>query len=615
MKLPVLNNFLKANNKFGGFGGIEEDGLYDAINLVCSDKCHTRNARKAVMLYDTTPDQIIPCENRLFFRFGNTLKEVIKKPDGTLEENGAEYSLKNLNPSPDRKVILWEDEVYVLPDNIQVGVDKWYPFGTEYSSALAFPFVNARTLFYPNSFASSNYCPDAEFLRVGMKLRFSWVPSKVFTITTIEKKNVTYEEGVFEEGIRVTLDSNVSKYDSVPTNATAEYTNPQNRPILNDLVIGYNHSIYFWGESIVIYSVDSDYSFSLRDFFKEGQMVKISGSSLEENNATLRIIDISEHTLRFDREMAPIYEADKTIITITPIIPDFSHFLITEDRLFGIENSSGKFYISALKNPFLFYDKSTLKEDSWSVKINGNCTGIAGWKDNIICFTEDGGFRILGYHALNFGLRQLSLNGIKKGYGNTLVRVGDTLYYASEKGIMKYSGGSDKKISNSILKLTHIESTIADGTFVYMLSNNRIWVYDTEMERWWSEDAENITELFEFGGEKYLQSPGAIYVIDETTSTACKWSFELPFLKNHTSKKVIPLHFTLDYSSDTNCELSLYFRGHGQSYWQKCGSYNLENEGTIKIPLIKKHSKDFKIRVEGKGTFSPDLWCIYYKNT
>ena len=96
MKLPVLNNFLKANNKFGGFGGLEEVGLYDAINLVCSDKCHTRNARKAVMLYDTTPDQIIPCENRLFFRFGNSLKEVIKKTDGTLEENGIEYSLKNL---------------------------------------------------------------------------------------------------------------------------------------------------------------------------------------------------------------------------------------------------------------------------------------------------------------------------------------------------------------------------------------------------------------------------------------------------------------------------------------------------------------------------------------
>lgn len=613
MKLPIFNTSSKASNEVGAFSGIGDDGLVDSVNLVCAEKCHVRNKRQAVMLCDEEPDQIIPLENRLFFRYGNLLKEIISGDDGSLEENGTTYSLKELSPAPDRKLILWEDELHVFPDNIRVGNDVWLPFARDCAPSVAFPFINPCTLYYDSGYSGMDYCDQAGSLKVGMKLRFSWV-EKSFTIKTIEPKKLIFEDGYIEEGYRITLDADVPNYKSIPSKATVDYADPKNRPILNSLMIGYNHTVRFSGRSFVVSDPGSNYFFSFKDYFRKGQMVKISGSSKAYNNTTARILDVRDTILSLDFEFDPIEEADKTVITIEPVIPDFSHFLLTEDRLFGVENSSGKFYISALKNPFLFYDSPELPEDSWSVKINGKSNGIALWKDCIICFTEDGGFRILGYNALNFGLRQLSLNGIKNGCSSSLVRVGDTLYYCSEKGVMKYSGGSDKKISNANLKISDIKSTIADGNFVYMLSNGRIWVYDTEMERWWSEDARSIINLFKFKGQKYFVASRAIYLEKDEISDTINWSFELPVLKSVNGKKVIPIYFYMDYLSNTNCEFTLYFKPFGDDVWEHCGSYNLKGEGRKKIQIPKRYCNGFKIKAEGKGNFYPDFWSIAYKN-
>ena len=612
MKLPIFKNFSKPLNQTGVFNGIGENKLFDVVNLICNERCHTRKPRKAVMLNQTPPDQIIPCDNRLFFRFGNSLKEIIKNPDGSFSENGNNYALTDISPAPDRKLIIWEDDLYVLPDNIMVGTDVWVPFARSYSTAIAFPFINARTLYYPNGYSTSDYCDDAAYLEVGMKIRFSWAPSKIFTVKTIENKFESYEGGTVEVGIRITLDSNVPNYNSIPNNATAEYTSAKNRPILNDLMIGFNHTVSFSGHTLTVFSSGGNYYLPLSTYFKEGQDVKISGSSIAENNGYTKITGVSDTSLRFEKSFTYVREAQNKVITITPIIPDFSHFLLTENRIFGVDNSRGKFYISALNNPFLFYDSPTTQEDAWSIKINGTATGIALWKDNVICFTEDSGFRILGYHALNFGIRQLSLNGIKKGAGKSLVRVGDTLYYFSKKGIMKYSGGSDKKISREIPFNLNVDVAVTDDAFVYMLSDDRIWVYDTEIEHWWSENAENITDLFKFDGERYLATPEAIYLAECDLDIKVNWSFELPTFNSRNCKKLKPLYMLLNCMENTNSIFTVYFREYGKSNWQNCGIHTAKGEKIIKIPLPKNHCDGFKIKVLGSGDFYPDFWTVYF---
>ena len=615
MKLPTFSAFSKPQSVSGIFNGVGPEGLEDAKNLVCTDFCRTRRPRRAVYFHKTKPDQIIVCENRLFFRFGNTLKEIVKTSDGSFAEGEKEYQLNNYSADTDRKLIMWDEKLYVLPDNIQIGEDVWLSFAESYAVSVALPFINSRTLFYTSGYDGGERCNAAYTLSIGMKLRFSWISDKVFTIKTIEtKSSITAEGDIIDEGLRIMLDDDVSRYKSPPSDAKIKYSNPRNRPILNDLWIGYNQNLEFSGKDIYFYSSDGNYNLDINNYFKVGQRVKIGGSSVSRNNVTAKITYINNNSISFDYDFRGIVEAEKTVITLTPLIPDFSHILLTEDRLFGVDNSTGKLYISALKNPFFFYDNPKDAQDAWEVKINGTATGITLWQDNIICFTESGGFRILGYTALNFGIRQLSLNGIKKDCGDSLVRVGDTLYYYSEKGVMKYSGGSDKKISNGLMALNGVKTSITDGAFVYMLGNDRIWVYDTDSEVWWSENGENISQIFNFDSNRYLCTDDVIYLAESDNDTTVNWEFALHFLPNNTSKTVQPVNYLLSCSKDTDCVLTLFSRAYGETEWKNCGVYTIKGEGITKIPLFKTHCSGFMIRAEGYGRFSPESWTAYYRN-
>ncbi len=615
MKLPIFKSNSKPTVISGGFGGIGEKSLLDMVNLAYSGYCKTRNPRKNVLDLSTEPDQIITCENRLFLRYANTLKEVIVDFDGSLKELTQEYILSELDPSPDRKLVGWEGKIYVFPDKLQIGLDSWDIFAENIPLSTALPFVNSRTLFYPEDDKTEGFCSDALNLKVGMKLWFPWVLDTFFTIKTIEDYLIPTDDlsGYVKTGRRITLDKDVPDYNCLPTDAWIDYCNPQNRPILNDLSIGFNHKVTFSGNKIIMTCSDTAYKIPLNEFFKIGQTVDISGSSVARNNTVAKIIDIQSNCLCLNHTFAAVEEAEKSEITITPVIPDLSLLLLTEDRLFGVDNEKGKFYISALKNPFLFYEDPAAPEDAWSVNISGTATGITLWKDNIICFTETGGFRILGYHANNFGIQHLPVNGIKKGCENSLSRVGDTLYYCSSKGVMRYSGGSDINVFDPTLQVKSIKASATDGVLVYMLDDNRIWVYDTNSKICWSEDGENISQIFDFDGKLYLYSNKAFYLADAQGENSVDWSFALRYLPDERFLKVQSLNFTLNYSENTDCTLDVYYKPFSDTVWKACGTYKIKGEGRIEIPLDKSYCNGFKIKVEGCGNFEPISWLVAYR--
>lgn len=616
MKLPYLKSSSKMLSVKGGFKGIGENQLADSINLNCSDVCHTRNPREAAFLYDTPPDQIIRCDNTLFLRYKNTLKAIIMDYDGSLKERSHIYELSNLPAGTDRNVILWNDKFFVFPDKIQIGIDVWHPFGANNFLSVALPFTNAHTLFYTSDTTSSKFCDDSQMLKVGMKLCLSNDNLTEYTIKIIETQTTLSDDGlsVIEVGKRVTLDKNVPRYNSLPTGTTVEYCNPSNRPILNDLSVGISHDISFSGNRMIITSLVEPFVVPLSDFFKIGQRVEISGSSVESNNKIAKITDIKDGTLYFDEGFIATNEARGTKITVTPVIPDFSHLLITEDRLFGVDNDEKKLHISALNNPFLFYDNIVEDKDAWSMNLNSPCTGITLWKDSIICFTDSGGFRILGYHAKNFGVRQLSLTGIKKECENSLCRVGDTLYYCSDKGVMKYSGGSDNTVFHPSLQIKDVKKSTTDGVFVYMLTNDRMWIYDTVTSLCWSEDNKNILDVFNFEGETFIALDQAIYLVNGKGDIQVDWSFKLPFLPNDKYQKIIPLYFNLIYNQTSDCVINLQYKPFGENLWKNLGSYHLKDEGNLKIQLPKGYCNGFEIKASGYGMFRPENWFVSYRN-
>lgn len=616
MKLPFLNSSVKWIEEKGGFNGIGENQLSDALNLHCSDICHTRLSRQEAFVYDSPPDQIIKCNNFIFLRYGNTLRQVFMDDDGILNQTAAIYELSKLPTYTDREVILWNNRFFVFPDNIYIGYDVWKTFGENNSLKVALPFINARTFFYTSDASSSAFCDESQNLKVGMKFRLTYdYVSTEYTIKIIETKTALAEDGVslIEVGKRITLDKDVSNYNSLPAGLKIEYCDPANRPMVNELTVGFNHSVAFSGNKMTITSLDTAYSIPLDEFFKVGQQVEIAGSSVDLNNLSLKITDIKDNTLYFDGAFTAKDEENGTVITVKPIIPKFSHLLITEDRLFGVDNEEKKLHISALNNPSLFYDNASEPKDAWSMNLSEECTGLTLWKDSVICFTENGGFRILGYNATNFGVRQLSLNGIKKGCEKSLSRVGDTLFYCSDKGVMRYSGGSDNAIFHSNLQIRNVKKATNDGVYVYMLTDDRIWVYDTVTSFCWSEDNKKVWDIFNFNSNIYFALHQGLYIAKGEGDAWVNWSFKLPFLPNEKYQRVAPNYLSLTYLNNTDCVINIYYKAFGEAIWKTCGTYQLKDEGSIKLPLPKGYCNGFEIKADGYGMFCPKMWNVNYR--
>lgn len=616
MKLPFLQSNSKPLTVSGGFKGIGENQLSDAVNLICSDACRTRAPRKPVFSYDKQPDQIIKCDDSLFLRYGNTLKEILMEFNGSLFESTQSFNLSRLPADTDRKILLWNGKTFSFPDKIQFGADMWNPFAASKTVSVALPFIDSHTLFYTSDTTSDAFCGDSLILKVGMKLRY-WHNNTTteFTIKTIEAKTVLSEDGSTrkEVGKRMTLDKKVDDYANIPNGAKIECCDPGNRPILNDLTVGFNHNVSFSGNRIIITSVEEPYVVPLNDFFKIGQTVDISGGSIPSNELRLKITDIKDGVLYFNRSFTAVNEAPGTIITIAPYIPDFSHLIITEDRLFGIDNNEKRLYISALNNPFLFYDNVVKNEDAWSMSINELCTGITIWKDSIICFTETGGFRILGYNAKNFGIRQLPLTGIKKDCTDSLCRVGDTLYYRSDKGIMRYSGGSDNNVFLPSLPIRDVKKSSTDGVFLYVLTNDRIWVYDTVSSLCWSEDNENVLDLFNYKGEMYIALNNGLCLRDGEDISEVNWSFKLPFLPDDKYQRIMPLNLNLIHTHNTDCIINLHYKAFGNADWKSCGTHHIKGEGIVNVPLPQGYCNGFEIKADGSGAFHPQGWLVNYR--
>ena len=619
MKLPILNKNNNQNCFKINFSGIRRDGesenLYDSVNLTKNDFLTTRKGRKPVLLWDSPPDQVLKYSDRVFHRYGNTLKEVISDYSGNIVYKNEEIFLKDYEVPVTRHIIILEGKICVLPDalSIEEGEDEWLDFAPRDVTSVALPFINDRTLFYPNSLISNTVCNDAVLLKPGVKIKANWLYDNEFTVVSAEHA-YSYLDGITRAlvGTRVVLDRPVWKYNALTSSDRIQYCNPKRKKLLNPFHCGYTSSVTFSENNIWITPFENNYEFdfNIKDFFHLGQKVTISGSSFPENNTERKIIDITEHSIAFDRDFTYVAEDSETEIIITPVIPNFDHIIFTEDRIFAVDNQMGKFHISMLKNPFVFGDISTSPEDPWAVNISDFATGLTLWKDNIICFTETGGFRILGYTALNFGLRQLSVNGLKKGCGNSLVRLGDTLYYCSARGIMKYSGGSDKKISIPLGENVEIKDATTDGKKIYMLSDDRIWIYDTDENIWFSEDSGGATAIYSVNSSRFICGESALYLTEQGNTAAC-WLFETNSLQGE-AEEIQPICAVFSAKSD-GAEFKVYMNIFGNNEEILLGRYTIKGEKTLRLPLKNIWCSRFSLKFEGIGNITPVDLKIQYR--
>lgn len=623
MMLPEICSIAPPEKCMMRFSGIDRAGtdprfLSDAVNLTFAEGCKNRAARLHIYTADFTPDQILVCADRLFIRSGNTLREMETDDAGRPIGVKAVYPLTDLADSPDRILIIDRQALCVLPDRIRIQCTPcaWEDFGGDCSRSAALPFQNARTLFYPSGIWGDEVCEDASRFVPGLEVRFSWLGDQIFTVTQVEQGASVSELGTpVLDGTRVTLNTAVSGWNTLPTTAALQTRRPPTSPLAQAIHLGGpNNSVSFSGNNICVSSIQNKvtYTQQLANYLHVGQRIRISGASVSVNNKTAVITALQDSRITFDSEFFSGSEAKGRELILSPIIPDFNFALLLEGRLFGADNTGEEFWISRQDEPFCFYENPAEAKDAWHCSLTAKATGLAMWKDNIICFDENGAFRVLGLHALNFGLTRLPVSGIKKGCAGSLAQIGDTLFYCSARGIMKYSGGSDIRISAPLPAGLNVTCAAAAHGRYYALSEDRIWVFDPDRAVWWSESADRISRIFTFSGNRLLLRENSIYQTDGA-AYAIDWSLLTAELPAETGAEVQPVSAKIELRSDAGCEISIYMKPRGGAGFEKITSQVVRGETVLRFPLKRIWCGGFQLKIEGNGECFVENITVFYR--
>lgn len=204
------------------------------------------------------------------------------------------------------------------------------------------------------------------------------------------------------------------------------------------------------GESAEANTIAAQVDF--RQWFKEGDAVKITSVSFPENNQTIVIREIQDNgtKLAFYENSFKRLGGDSSGVTVTREIPDLDYICQNSNRLWGCSFVGDTIYASKLGDPLNWNVFDGLASDSYAADTGtyGNLTACYSYNGNPLFFKENHIFKIYGTKPSNYQLVDTMTLGVEAGSDKSLAVASEVLYYKSTAGIMAYTGSTPRLISD-----------------------------------------------------------------------------------------------------------------------------------------------------------------------
>ena len=263
--------------------------------------------------------------------------------------------------------------------------------------------------------------------------------------------------------------------------------------------------------------------------FREGDAVQIVS---ESNNKTIIIREMNGKELRFDEfsfvntpepETTQNHDNDAEpepeSISVRRYVPDMDHVFEHESRLWGWKGKT--LYASKLGDPLNFNVFDGLSTDSWSLDVKGpgEITGGVSYLGYPMFFKEDCVYRIYGDRPAQYQLMQMGTLGVRRGAARTLAIAGEHLYYLSNQGVTRFTGGYPQNIHTPFGETRFTEGfACSDGLKYYLCAKAESWgvyVYDTKWDAWMQ---------YAEGECKALAADQRLYGLGYVGNEWCLWS-------------------------------------------------------------------------------------------
>lgn len=335
-------------------------------------------------------------------------------------------------------------------------------------------------------------------------------------------------------------------------------------------------------------------------------------------------------------------------------VPEMDFAVERNNRIWGCRfglNKEGEFvneiYASALGDPTNFLTFEGISTDPYAANLgcSGEFTGACVLGNEVLFFKEDYIIRVSGDTPSDFTVTSIPARGVEKGAHLSVVNLNEQIFYKSRGGIMVFDGALPVCISESLGEIFFTDAVAGESAGKYYIamtdenSGRYIYVYDTKTGLWHKEDDKEPTKFM-------LTVDGCLYYVkymftDTTDYITTAYSFVINDIEK-ASKAVNILssqdtYESYEYLPDNDIEwyaesgkigesinperqylrslsltmslgadayMNLYILPDGASEWTKLCYIDRPKDGVFTVPVSTPSCHGFRLRFEGKGSFT-----------
>lgn len=226
----------------------------------------------------------------------------------------------------------------------------------------------------------------------------------------------------------------------------------------------------------------------------------------------------------------------------------------------------------------------------------GDFTGICAYNNVLLLFKKDIVYEMYG--SMPYTITELCTTGCIDN--DSIASIDGVLYWASPKGIVRYSGGVPNVISTQIdIKTDGICKAGTDGRKYYVYDGYKTYVYDTYYQMWHIEDETSIKMRYSHINDLYTVCEDGIYKAN-SGKESMKWEFTTKDYTFSSKERKNLSKLWIRADMQRNSRLEIYVRQNGGE-WSRVAVKTAENDEMFDFKLRVKKCDSYTIKFKGKG--------------
>lgn len=226
----------------------------------------------------------------------------------------------------------------------------------------------------------------------------------------------------------------------------------------------------------------------------------------------------------------------------------------------------------------------------------GDFTGICAYNNVLLLFKKDIVYEMYG--SMPYTITELCSTGCIDN--DSICEIDGVLYWASPKGIVRYSGGVPNVISTNInIKTDGICKAGTDGRKYYLYDGSKIYVYDTYYKMWHIEDNKAVKMFYNQINDLYMVCDDGIYKLNSGKENV-EWEFTTKDYTFYSKERKNLSKLWIRADMPHNSKLEVFVRQDGGE-WTRVATKTAEREEMFDFKLRVKKCDSYTLKFKGRG--------------